>query len=56
MINSIARILRMYNPPKMIAMMALKSIFVNYSHLERREDRVELPEQEYINLVAIPKY
>ena len=53
MIITIARILRMYNPPKMIAMMALKSIFVNYSHLERKEDRVELPEQEYINLVAI---
>ena len=56
MVIFIARILKMYNPPKMIAMMALKSIFVNYSHLERKEDRVELPEQEYINLVAISKY
>ena len=49
MIITIARILRMYNPLKMIAMMALKSIFVNYSHLERKEGMVELPEQEYIN-------
>ena len=56
MVISIAMILRMYNLPKMIAMMALNSIFVIYSHLEREEDRVELPEQEFINLVAISKY
>ena len=50
MVITIARILRKYNPLKMTAMMALKSIFVNYSHLERKVDRVDLPEHENINI------
>ena len=54
MVISIVRILKMYNPTKMIAMTALNSIFCNIIPLRKgKGDRVELPGQEYINSVAI---
>ena len=54
MVISATRIMKMYNPTKMIAMTTLKSIFCNIIPFRKRKgDRVELPGQEYINSVAI---
>ena len=51
MVISAARIMKMYNPAKMIAMTTLKSMFCNIIPFrkKRRGDIVKLPGQELIN-------